>query len=539
MSRITLCCLGLLSATAGLWSVPAAAAAPVQYTSRTQFRIPYRFDAAEMQRIGAREIRLFLSQNRGVRWQTAQTVPPRSGRFDFQAPGDGEYWFAVRTVDAQNLLHPPTPVAAPELRVVVDTAVPVLRIRLEAQQPGRVSLAWQASDSHVNLSTLKLEFRNSATERWQRVAISPQREGTTSWSAPAGGTVEARGTVQDLAGNIGRGQASVQVQAAGRARPSVPDFSQPIASTPQPPPASSPQAQITPRGSYISDPGHSRPEIVRPRYSAAGEPLPASATPPSGVAQNASVTSRTFPQDAGIPDSGSLAEPEPVGSTSGGSNASRPPHGRLVKSRRFQIGYTLDDVGPSGVSSVELYITQNNGEKWYLYGIDEDRTTPFGVEVHEDGVYGFSLRVRSGAGLSAAAPQAGERPAIIVVVDQTPPSVQIMPPRQGTGRDHNRVLLSWQVSDQNLIDRPISLSYASSPNGPWEPITGWIRNTGSYDWAIGPGLPQRLFVRITARDAAGNVARAESPHAVVVDLSRPTARIVDIEVESSNVRPPQ
>ena len=31
---------------------------------------------------------------------------------------------------------------------------------------------------------------------------------------------------------------------------------------------------------------------------------------------------------------------------------------RVVNSRRFQVGYTVDDVGPSGIGAVELFITQ-------------------------------------------------------------------------------------------------------------------------------------------------------------------------------------
>ena len=46
-----------------------ALAAPIPtgpiHTANSRFRIPFRFDAAEMRRLGAREIRLFVSEDRG------------------------------------------------------------------------------------------------------------------------------------------------------------------------------------------------------------------------------------------------------------------------------------------------------------------------------------------------------------------------------------------------------------------------------------------------------------------------------------------
>jgi hypothetical protein len=81
------------------------------------------------------------------------------------------------------------------------------------------------------------------------------------------------------------------------------------------------------------------------------------------------------------------------------------------------------------------------------------------------------------------------------------------------------------------------LYYASRPTGPWEPITGWSENTGKYTWNVGEGVPSRLFVRLEARDAAGNMARADSKSPLVMEVTRPTARIVDVESIEQNESP--
>jgi hypothetical protein len=202
---------------------------------------------------------------------------------------------------------------------------------------------------------------------------------------------------------------------------------------------------------------------------------------------------------------------------------------RAVKSHRFEVNYRIDDVGPSGVSAVELFITQNNGQKWWKYGDDADKQSPFVVEVPEDGVYGFAIRVRSGAGLADDPPQPGEEPSVVIVVDRTPPTVQLHPIQQGAGGQMNKLTISWRIADDNPSDKPISLAYSANPNGPWEPICGWQPDTGSYAWTVGQGVPTRLYVRLVARDAAGNHSFVDTPQPLLVDLSKPTARIVDVE----------
>src|SRR5262249_47737473 len=202
---------------------------------------------------------------------------------------------------------------------------------------------------------------------------------------------------------------------------------------------------------------------------------------------------------------------------------------RVVNSRKFQIGYKLQDVGPSGVSSVELYITDDNGATWYHYGADEDKCSPFVVEVPREGIYGFALGVQSGAGLASDPPQNGDAPVLVVAVDLTPPRLELLPLEQGRGKDADKLLISWRCSDELLSEKPVSLFFSPTGQAPWLPISEAIENTGSYVWSSDPQVASRFYLRIEARDLAGNVQIVESRQPVVVDLSRPTAKIVDVE----------
>lgn len=525
-----LCALGVLTS-----NLAARAELPhAIVTNQPSFRIPYRFDAEEMRRLRAKEIRLFLSRNAGLDWQHVQTVAPEAGRFDFRATTDGEYWFAVRTVDSANQLHPDANVVEPGLVVVIDRTAPDLQLLLQSPEPGRVQLSWSASDANLDLEKLNLEFSEGGAA-WQAVKVNRQAAGQTSWSVPQGGQVAVRGSIADRAGNVGSAQTSVVVQPRGvgeplRQRPDAADYNQPIAGS-RPPANPSEVFNNYPFGPSTDARGSSATPV---------EPF-SSFLAPSGRAVAPAQTQ--FPQEASIANSFST----PATMTSAAQNQSRfnttqwasqtgrvgsGSRVRAVKSRRFEINYRIEDVGPSGVSAVEFYITQNHGQKWWKYGEDADKQSPFVVEVPEDGVYGFAIRVRSGVGLMDAPPQPGEEPSIVIVVDHTPPVVQLLPIQQGAGGQLNRLTISWQVRDDNPSDKPISLAYSANPNGPWEPICGWQPDTGSYVWTIGQSVPSRLYIRLVARDAAGNHSFVDTPQPLMVDLSKPTARILDVEANS-------
>ena len=97
MSRwIALGCGTMLWLAAGHLVAGNGPATPV-HTNKNKFRIPFKFDPAEMKALGAREVRLYVSRDRGGTWQQTQSVPPDSAKFQFQAPGEGEYWFIVRS----------------------------------------------------------------------------------------------------------------------------------------------------------------------------------------------------------------------------------------------------------------------------------------------------------------------------------------------------------------------------------------------------------------------------------------------------------
>ena len=219
----------LLAGSARLSAAPIPTA-PI-HTNKNRFRIPFHYDSAELARLGAREIRLYVSRDRGATWKQVQAVAPDAGKFHFQSAGDGEYWFIVRTLDSKNHLHPEGNVADPGLKVIVDTVPPRLELDLSQPTPGKVQLAWTATDEHLDPTQLRLEYLQPGVLEWQSVGIVPKASGQTGWAVPQGGIVAVRGSIADLAGNSINDQAQLRIAPGNQAvpRPGAPDRREPVA----------------------------------------------------------------------------------------------------------------------------------------------------------------------------------------------------------------------------------------------------------------------------------------------------------------------
>jgi hypothetical protein len=171
-----------------------------------------------------------------------------------------------------------------------------------------------------------------------------------------------------------------------------------------------------------------------------------------------------------------------------------------------------------------------------------------------EGVYGFKVVLQSGAGLSRGAPTPGDLPDMRVDVDTSAPLVKIFEPVPDAA-SKDAMVLRWQAVDRNMASEPISLEWSEQPDGPWHPIVGAndgtpgalgtsgagpakrLANSGSYSWKLPTNFPTpKVYLKVSARDTAGNVAEAKTPMPIVVDLNRPVARIQGIVGTSANKR---
>jgi hypothetical protein len=203
---------------------------------------------------------------------------------------------------------------------------------------------------------------------------------------------------------------------------------------------------------------------------------------------------------------------------------------RFVNNTRISLNYDIKDVGPSKVSVVELWYTQD-GRNWQKYNEDTTARSPYVVTVEREGQYGFTLLAKSGVGLGDPPPRAGDPPQIWVEVDLTKPLVQLRSVDVGRGSETGYLTINWLASDKNLGTQPITLSYAERPEGHWTPIAANLQNSGRFVWRMPPEVPYRFLVRVEAADKAGNIGSAENEPAkpVIVDLSQPKVQVLGVE----------
>jgi hypothetical protein len=212
-----------------------------------------------------------------------------------------------------------------------------------------------------------------------------------------------------------------------------------------------------------------------------------------------------------------------------GSSPQSLPGTRWVNSKKISLKYEVKEEGPSGISVVELWATRD-GREWAKFNEDPSHQSPYVFDVSEEGVYGFTLVVRSGVGLSVRPPRPGERPQVWIEVDLTKPIVHWVNADVGRGADTGNLTITWKATDKNLAREPITISYAKDAAGLWTPIASNIENSGRFVWRMPTAnIPYKFYVKVEAADKAHNVGSAETPKAVIVDLHEPKGLILEVE----------
>ena len=192
----------------GLFFASSPLPAPIA-TRQTLFAIPFKVDKGLSHASEPVEVQLYVSCDFGRTWRLYQQIPPNRNRFLFQAKGDGEYWFLIRTLDRAGQMRPRQG-NQPGLRVVVDTSPPDLKLDAFRGNGGQITARWQVTDPNLNPESLKIQYRPAGVTAWQTLAIDPStmvvqgimRFGqATWWPQAASGRLEIRAEVSDTAGN--------------------------------------------------------------------------------------------------------------------------------------------------------------------------------------------------------------------------------------------------------------------------------------------------------------------------------------------------
>jgi hypothetical protein len=514
-------------------AAPAAAKAgrvETVYHKGRAFRIPFNVEPADRARIS--DVQLWFSDDSGFSWKLVSHTTPDRPSFNFRAPRDAEYWFAVRTVDTSGKLYPgeDDPVE-PRMKVIVDTKPPSLVLEPDGRRGSRVAVRWEVRDENLDLSSLVLEYQAEGASAWRQVPVARRTLiGSWSWEAGTAEPLRVRGSIADKAGNTAEAEIGINEgtadhppltgndQAEFATPPPVMQFSSNTAS-------GFPPSEELPPG--LAD---SRPFVMPPNAPASNPP---GASSPGGFDAGAFGGNGSAGNPGLPPQQGPGPGPGPgQGSGSGRGPAPGGIPTLLVRGPQFDLRYAVDEAGPSGPALVELWVTRDGGRSWTRAGEDDDRTSPFPVNLGGEGTFGICLVARAATGLGDLPPAPGDLPQTWVEVDSTPPQVQLEPVQVGTGQYLGKIAIRWRASDMHLGPQPVSIAWRSDqPGAGWQPIAERIDNTGQYVWSVPPNVPARFHLRVDVVDTVGNLGAAETLEGspVILDRARPRSRILGLE----------
>ena len=202
---------------------------------------------------------------------------------------------------------------------------------------------------------------------------------------------------------------------------------------------------------------------------------------------------------------------------------------KIVNQRHVMIDYRLEQIGASGVGKIEIWITADHSQSWQKLREDVERKSPVAIELPGEGLYGIAMVVSNGRGFGGSPPNPGDVPDIWIEVDMTRPIVDMKNVRPGGSEDPGTVHVTWSAQDRNLPADSVELYFATKREGSWALIAKGLRSDGQYRWAPPLSVGSQVYVRLVARDLAGNATVVETSQPVIVDdLSRLRGRLIGI-----------
>lgn len=491
-------------------------------TRKTDFYIP--FDVPKNS--SATELQLYVSSDLGLKWKLYGRETPASGKFRFLAAHDGEYWFHLHTVYAGNQTTPQGHSA--QLKVLVDTTAPRLEADAQLDLKKNVRITWKAYDPHLSADTLAFSRFDSKANEWAPIAdlrIDKKQQpitmalGAAIYTPPAEANRDRiRVTIADRSGNKAVIEKTVEL-------PAEPKPIEPLVNN------DAEEARPGVQTWKPSGSSDSPDSDTAAQNTVAAKPLASDQAATNGSADISADAAPAATENRFQP----VASPirPRVGNEAGESTLQswKAPSGerpQMTKARRFQLAYDVNSVGPSGLARVSLWSTRDQGDTWTLFATDDDRTSPIDVNVPTDGVYGFVIVLEAGNGLTNDPPKAGDMADVWVGVDTSKPTGEITSAPYGVGPYAGHLTVKYQASDELLADKPITISFAERPEGPWTIIAAGLENTGEYQWRLDARVPRYIFLKLNVRDAAGNLAEHVLTRPVSVDGLAPKGKVTGL-----------
>jgi hypothetical protein len=491
-----------------------AAAVKKTYTKNTVFNLPIHMD--ERTRASLERVCLYVKAGDGA-WVRHESAPPTLPHFSYRVQQDGDYAFSLVTIDKSGRAVPADVSAEPpSLRVVVDTKAPLLSVQPWTSPEGEICLRCTVADANMDMASVKGLVRTASGEKL--LHPHPFHPGVFKIT----GHDLAASTVVLLASDVAGNLATKEMKLSELVAPSVQAAQ---AMTARAEPSKMPAPVIHDGPGLPPIPPAPLPEMKEPPVALPSAPPALPSSPPElpsapPALPGTVTTAASNPNLRPGPESTTVRAPETMPSRAPGSIAKQ-----LINTTHAVVDYRVEQVGPSGISRVEVYLTPDQGQTWQRIAEDHDRRSPVEFDLPGEGVYGIRLAITNGNGFGGVPPQRGDSPTCFIEVDSTGPFVQLRPiePMVSNGA----LEIRWHATDKNLSAEPVNLYYRTRNEGPWQIIARGVKNEGVYRWNF-PRESAQFLVKVEVIDQSGNIARAESPNPIVLDTTEPRATVINV-----------
>src|SRR5262249_22195999 len=163
-------------------------------------------------------VELWITRDRGKTWEKHDRVEGVRSSLRARVSGpDGDYGFRL-VFESESGMRTPEPKSGqlPDKVLELDTTPPkvtVFPVRPIPNQPGTVLIRWDATDPHLDLDSVRVEYSLDARQ-WHLIASGKQVDGGGhfTWKVPKDlpPKVFLRVSASDTAGNTGIAQSSEQ-----------------------------------------------------------------------------------------------------------------------------------------------------------------------------------------------------------------------------------------------------------------------------------------------------------------------------------------
>lgn len=183
----------------------------------------------------------------------------------------------------------------------------------------------------------------------------------------------------------------------------------------------------------------------------------------------------------------------------------------------------VDNFGGSGLASIELWITADNGENWKKYSNDKDLVSPVKFINKENlGEVGFILKATDKVGNTSTPIIPGTKPDISLVFDVKGPEINILSLADGRRfiKGGSTISIKWEAIDPNLEKNSVEIAWSADGGQSWEYIQKGLPGKSTIDWQVPSYTDKNMnscLIKISAVDTVGNASTAisEQPFTIV------------------------